>query len=312
MLPPLRLLKGLSARCWLVAGGSGSSLTSMAAAMSTETTPRPTAYFVGSTGEKLERSSFLRRITESEASIICVGENHEDAEAQALELEVLRGVHAGHPDKRLALSLEFYDRESQAVLDEYLGGLVNLETFLSDSRPPANHEVYQPLIDHCKSCGLGVIASNCPRRYTRMVSRGGRSALDALQGTQAGRSLLPPLPYRAASQAYKDNFIAIMKAMGNENPNVPTSMLDAQALWDATMADSLAKACAKGLDKIIHITGYFHIQYGLGTMEHLSHALPDTKVLTVVILPSENLDRLDESLRNIGDLVALTDINALG
>lgn len=50
------------------------------------------------------------------------------------------------------------------------------------------------------------------------------------------------MPYEGASHRYREKFIATMRAMGNENPNVPTNMLDAQALWDATMADSLAKA----------------------------------------------------------------------
>ena len=71
-----------------------------------------------------------------------------------------------------------------------------------------------------------------------MVGRNGKEFLNQLSTTPAA-SLLPPLPYSGASEAYTRNFIQIMEKMGNTNPNVPTKMLDAQSLWDATMAHSL-------------------------------------------------------------------------
>ena len=270
---------------------------------------RSPTFFLGS-GEKIDKAAFMQRISATEAKVICIGENHEDADAHSLELEIFKDVHANLKSENLALSLEFYDRESQAVLDEYLKGLVNLDTFLGDSRPPDNHADYQGLIDYCKTENLGVIASNCPRRYTRMVAKGGKGVLEELSGS-GSLNLLPPLPYTAASPAYKDNFLAIMKQMGNTNPNVPTSMLDAQALWDATMAHSIAQALSRGAEKIIHVTGYFHIQHQLGTIEHLAEVAPGKALFTVVVLPAEEMDALDPSLFNIGDLVALTDINAL-
>jgi len=298
-IKPSRLLK-----CTTVIGNLG------IVEMSSEALRSPT-FFLGSSGEKIDKSSFMQRISQTEARVICIGENHEDGAAHALELEILKDVRENLKAENLTLSLEFYDRESQAVLDEYLQGLVSLDTFLRDSRPPDNHADYQPLIDFCKAEQLGVIASNCPRRYTRMVAKGGKEVLEELKGS-ASLNLLPTLPYTAASPAYRDNFLAIMKQMGNTNPNVPTSMLDAQALWDATMAQSIAQALNQGgAERIIHVTGYFHVQHKLGTIEHLAEVAPGTAVLTVVVLPAEELDVLDPSLLNIGDLVALTDINAL-
>jgi uncharacterized iron-regulated protein len=95
-----------------------------------------------------------------------LGENHEDKEAHKLELDILTKISTTR-EHRTGLSLEFYDRECQSVLEEYLGGLVDLDTFLGDARPPANYSDYQPLIDYCKEKGLPAVASNCPRRYTR-------------------------------------------------------------------------------------------------------------------------------------------------
>jgi len=267
----------------------------------------PTSFFLGS-GQRLEKSEFLDKIRYSTAKVICVGENHEDATAHKLELDILKATKSDNSN--FALSLEFYDRESQTVLNEYLQGIIPIETFLTDGKPPGNHTDYQSLIDFCKEGNLEVIAANCPRRYTRLVGKHGKDFLNQLKNTPAA-NLLPPLPYTGASTAYRNNFLAIMEKMGNTNPNVPTSMLDAQSLWDATMAHSIAEGLVRGLEKIVHITGYFHIQHRLGTIEHIERYAPGTDILTVVILPAEQLDSLNEEQLNIGDLVALTDINAL-
>ena len=124
----------------------------------------------------------------------------------------------------------------------YPQGFIDKERFIQDSRPPSNFEDYQPLIDFCKENKLGVLASNCPRRYTRIVSQNGREHLEELvKAVPNSANFLPPIPYEGASEKYRDNFIQIMRQMGNDNPNVPTKMLDAQSLWDATMAHSISE-----------------------------------------------------------------------
>jgi len=271
------------------------------------TSPRETTYFLGS-GIKIDKEDFLNRIAASKAGVIMLGENHEDKEAHKLELDILKKITTTR-ENRTGLSLEFYDRESQSVMNEYLGGLVDLDTFLGDARPPGNYEDYQPLLEYCKEKNLPALASNCPRRYTRMVSKNGRDYLNQLNNTSSSQ-WLPPLPYAGASDAYTQNFIDIMRHMGNNNPNVPTKMLDAQSLWDATMAHSISGFLNK-VDTVLHVTGYFHIQHKLGTVEHLQRYAPGVDLLTVVILPSEQLDALNDEQKNIGDLVALTDLDAL-
>jgi len=268
---------------------------------------RGPTFFLGG-GQSIKKSEFLERICQTSARVVFIGENHEDKTAHDLELEILQKL-GETKGRTTALSLEFYDRESQTVLNEYLRDQVSLDTFLSDSKPPGNHGEYQPLIDFCKAHSWEVLAANCPRRYTRMVGKFGRDHLQKLDGTSA-TTLLPPLPYDGASEAYKRNFIAIMQKMGNTNPNIPTSMLDAQSLWDATMAHSIAQGLCRN-ERIVHVTGYFHIQYKLGTIEHLNKYAPNSDILTIVILPAEDLENLNSEQMNIGDLVVLTDIESL-
>jgi uncharacterized iron-regulated protein len=41
-----------------------------------------------------------------------------------------------------------------------------------------------------------------------------------------------------------------------------SNMLEAQNLWDATMASSILRSLAS-LDLVVHVCGYFHIKNGL-------------------------------------------------
>jgi len=264
-------------------------------------------FFLGD-GESISKDEFMQQLASSTANVICLGENHADSSAHQLQLEILTRLRDTSPS--LALSLEFYQREAQTVLNEYITGLVPLETFLADSQPPANHEDYQQLIDFCKAEQLPVIAANCPRRYTRTVAKHGKDFLVAnVDGERAG-PLLPPLPYASASEAYKSNFLAIMGRMGNTGSTVATNMLDAQSLWDATMAHSIALGL-QTVERVVHVTGYFHIGHRLGTVEHLANYAPHSKILTVVILPSDDQHHLDDEQKGIADLVVLTNVEAL-
>ena len=118
-----------------------------------------------------------------------------------------------------ALSLEFYDRSAQAILDEYLLDFIDYETFLDHSHPPANHIDYRPLIDFCKANNLPVIAANCSRRHSRLMSRQGPEAIEKLaEESEIHRNfLLPTLPVQPASQQYEANFRATMGIVGKKD-----------------------------------------------------------------------------------------------
>ena len=116
------------------------------------------------------------------------------------------------------MSLEFYDRSAQAILDEYLLDFIDYDTFLDHSHPPANHLDYRPLIDFCKANNLPVIAANCSRRHSRLMSRQGPEAIEKLaEESEIHRNfLLPTLPVQPASQQYEANFRATMGIVGKK------------------------------------------------------------------------------------------------
>jgi len=262
-------------------------------------------FFMGC-GKSITRNDFFDKLVAKKYEVIFVGENHEDKTAHGLELDILNKLIEN--GTKLGLSLEFWDREAQQVTDEYLGGFIPEEGLLQDSRPPGNHQAYMPLLRLCKEHGLPVVAANCPRRYSRLVAKQGQQALLPLLETGSAMKLLPSLPFPPASIKYKEAFSNIMKEMGMEV--VPPGMIEAQSLWDASMAESVQAALVDS-PQLLHITGFFHMQFGLGTVERLKLLVPEAEILTVAIIPSENVDELSEGQLNIADLVVLTDLNIL-
>jgi uncharacterized iron-regulated protein len=157
------------------------------------------------------------------AEAVLVGETHTDPVGHWLEAELFRraldrfkvGEESGAL-RPVALSLEFFERDVQDVLDEYLAGLISEEQFLDAARPATYYASdHRPMVEEAKARGLPVIASNAPRRYVNRVSRGGREALNDLP--PSARRFLPPLPYPQSTEAYRAEWTELMSNMTMED-----------------------------------------------------------------------------------------------
>ncbi|KXK00877.1 MAG: putative iron-regulated protein [Acidobacteria bacterium OLB17] len=255
-------------------------------------------------------ASSLDKIIEAagKADVIFLGERHDDAVGHFIESEIFRRAFEAYGKERpVALSLEMFERDTQIVVDEYLQGLITEKKFLDDSRPWGNYKTdYRPLIEFAKANKLTVIAANAPRRYINMVSRGGRSSLDKL--SKDAKRWLAPLPYAEASESYAKKFTALMSGSGEASMGIK-NILDSQSLWDATMADSMARYLKKNKKAlIVQVNGSFHSESRLGTVEHLLRYRPETKVLVVTMQYEDDFQHFDKAKdTNIGDFVILTD-----
>lgn len=255
-------------------------------------------------------NSSLEKILEAigRTDVVFLGEQHDDAVGHFLEAEIFRRTFESYGKaKKIALSMEMFERDEQIVLDEYLKNLITEKKFLDDSRPWGNYKTdYRPLVEFAKANKLDVIAANAPRRYVNMVSRNGRDSLNALSPT--AKSFLAPLPYAEPSDAYAKKFTALMgdsreATMGIKN------ILASQSLWDATMADSMAKYLKQNKNAlIVQLNGSFHSENRLGIIDHLLHYQPKTKVLVVMMRYEDDFQNFDKSkMTDLGDFVILTD-----
>ncbi len=234
---------------------------------------------------------------------VFLGENHDDSVAHALQFEIFKQASEKYgADRKVALSLEMFERDVQIVLDEYLNDMISESHFLSSSRPWGNYKTdYRPLVELAKQKKLPVIAANAPRRYVNMVARLGRPSVDKL--LPEAKKWLAPLPFGESSKAYSDKFNALMGGHGSAN------ILDSQTLWDATMSFAVSEYLKKTKNPlVIHLNGAFHTESRLGTVEHLLKYHPNAKVLVVTMRYEEDFTNFNkEKHTGLGDFVILTD-----
>jgi len=161
---------------------------------------------------------------------------------------------------------------------------------------------YQPVIDSAKTAGCPVIAANAPRDYVRRARTEGYDALaDLPPEEQANFSL----PERNAPDTYRARFKDFMESGGAEHDDAHVDrVMLAQRLWDATMADSIARARASlpRDAKVIHLVGQFHSEYDGGLVSEIQARAPGAKVLTVTVQKGEARALRDED-RNKADVV---------
>jgi len=250
----------------------------------------------------------------SKADVVVVGEQHDHKQGHALELEILKGLQTRNPS--LALSLEMFERDVQMVVDEYLADRISQPSFLAASRPWPNYATdYAPLVEFCKTNNLPVIAANAPRRYVNVASRKGQKAL--LDFPREARAYLPKLPYSMDLPPGYDN--ALNEIFSNHGTGTgasgsqsamaqPPYMKEAQALWDATMADSILKGRKTTHKKqILQMNGAMHSDSGYGLVDRLRKAEPKLKVLIVSIKPDAAYPNIEAGkYETVADFVIVT------
>jgi uncharacterized iron-regulated protein len=244
----------------------------------------------------------------AQTDVVFLGENHDDATAHALQLQIFKSVVEKYgKERKVALSLEMFERDVQTVVNEYLSNLITENHFLLSSRPWNNYKQdYRPLVELAKTSKLQVIAANAPRRYVNMVSRNGRDALNGL--SPEAKKWLAPLPYNQASEVYGNKFKALMGASPESNMGL-SKILDSQTLWDATMSYSIAEFLKENKNSLVlHLNGAFHTENRLGTAEQLLKYRPKTKILVVTMRYEDDFTKFDKTKHeNLGDFVILTD-----
>lgn len=228
------------------------------------------------------------------ADVVLIGEEHDNAAAQALAAELWEEIldRTGSA----ALSLEFLSRDQQVQVDDYLAGIIGPENeYGKQERYPAGHV---RMIDAAREEGRPVIAANAPRRYVRAVARRGA---DALGGLPEDRLMLVVVPDEPPGGRYKERFVALMSGpsshghahadQGDEaRQRMVERMFLSQAIWDATMADSIARGLEAGHRPVVHVVGRFHVDHEGGTVQMLRKLRPGARLVVISFGESEGDD----------------------
>lgn len=193
------------------------------------------------------------------ADVVLFGEMHGHELGLAVARELWEDILVSSPDAVLAM--EFYERDQQIALDDYLSGVTNREQFEKAARKdkgnnPAGHI---GMIEAAKDAGRPVIAANAARRYVTMARKEGYDRLGELSELQKG---MFDLPIGDQEGGYKDRFMKWMgEPVGHDNSDVAKGMFRGQSVWDATMGASVAQGTRMG-SPVGLVVGLFHVQFG--------------------------------------------------
>ena len=264
-------------------------------------------WFDGRTGAPASPEQAASACAASDAFI--VGENHGHplglATAAALWEDVLKRTD------KAALSMEFFDRDEQSRLDDYLTGLADEKTFRTrtgrtDSGYPPGH---RRMVEAAKAAGRPVIASNAPRSQVRAAGKEGYERLAKLTAEQRR---LVRVPDELPTGRYREDFDKVMSdpnAAHGPQPKTEAekkekldSAFRGQSLWDWTMADSVASALAAGDRPVCHVVGRFHMDHHGGLVQALEKLRPGVKVVTVSFVDAWS-DGLREEDKGRADFV---------
>ena len=233
-------------------------------------------------GRDMAYADLFRRL--AAADVVFVGEEHDDPETHVAERFLLENLHQQRAwGTRLTLTMEMFERDGQAALNDYLAGKTTEADLAKSVRLWRNYQTdYRPLIEYAKSRRVPVLGSNAPGGIARDVSKEGAAAVlaklpDAAKGHVAAFSSTPP-------DAYFARFRAVI-GEGHGGPNLGEDAIrrfyEAQCLKDDTMAETVVQALDAGR-KVLHVNGSFHSDAGLGIPARVLWRRPLTARIAVV------------------------------
>lgn len=246
-------------------------------------------------GRKVSYEKMLKFIADKD--ILLFGEYHNNAIAHWLQLEVTKDLKEKCD---LVLAAEMFEQDNQEALDLYLAGSIRQKQLDSMARLWKNYPTdYAPLVNFAKENKIAFAASNVPRRYASMVSKGGFAVLDTLPAKEKAWIAPLPIAYDAELPGYK-KMIEMMGGHGGEN------LPKAQALKDATMAHFMLKYYQPG-SLLIHYNGAYHSDFYDGLNWYLKKQNPSLKIATISTVSQKNIHKLSAEHLGRADFIICVD-----
>lgn len=256
------------------------------------TTPREVAVVRGGGLERIAWGALIDAA--AEADVVLLGELHEQPVGQAFEGAFFEDLLAKAP--KTTAAMEFYERDQQAALDDYLAGVTDEATFRTATRRPAGDKStgHWAMIQTSKAANRPVIAANSPRRYVRLARKEGFERLARLSAEQ--RRLFA-IPLELPTGRYREDFIKIMSSdeggASNTQPKAPDAAelerieasFRSQSVWDATMAESVANTMnPQEARPVVLVVGKFHVANQGGLSQALHRLRPGAKIITITLV----------------------------
>jgi len=215
--------------------------------------------------------------------VVFIGEHHNNSINHWLQLRITKALF-DQKNAQLTLGAEMFERDNQTQLNDYLSGKLDEKVLKDSMRLWQNFTTdYKPLVDFAKENNLKFIATNIPRRYASIVAKKGLDSLNTV--TEKEKSWMMKLPVEVTLDT--PGYPEMKEMMGDHAGPNAMNFVSAQAVKDATMAESIFKNLEKG-KLFIHYNGDYHSkQYG-GTVWYLKKLNPELKIAVISVFESES------------------------
>lgn len=209
----------------------------------------------------------------SAASVVCVGEQHDQAGHHRVQAETVAELAARRP---VAVGLEMVSTDQQGTLDDFMAGRMSEADFAAwwDKNWGYPYAIYKPIFDAAAAARLPVHGLNVPRALIREVARKGVAGL-----TPAERAQLPASIQESGDARYRAYIESSLDEHGPMPADRRARMREAQAVWNEAMG-ARAAALAAGGRLVVVVAGQGHMLYGGGIPE--SAARRGAAALTVL------------------------------
>jgi uncharacterized iron-regulated protein len=242
-------------------------------------------------------SKILKALDASQ--IILFGEYHDNPIVHWLQFEVTSSLLKTN---ELVLGSEVMEADNQDELNQYLAGEIDSDRLDTLARLWPNFTTdYKPLVDIAKDNKLKFVATNVPRRYAKMVFKGGFEVLDTLPKNEKAWIAPLPFPYDPELPGYVE-MLSMMGGHGGEN------LPKAQAIKDATMAHFILMNYSPE-QTFIHYNGAYHSNNYEGILWYLKQAQPNYKYSTISTVSQADISKLEDENKGVADFIICVDEN---
>lgn len=256
---------------------------------------KPAYILYNAKGKKISYKRMIRQLLAKD--ILLFGELHNNAIAHWMQLELSKELGS---KRQLVMGAEMFEQDNQPALNLYLQGKISAKGLDSTARLWNNYLTdYAPLVNYAKENKIIFAATNIPRRYASMVSRGGFEALDTLPALQ--KAWIAPLPilYDSTLPGYK-KMMSMMPGHGAAN------FPKAQAIKDATMAYFILQYFVTG-KLFIHFNGAYHSENYEGILWYLKQQQPQLNYATITTVSQKKLSALLAENKGKADFIICVD-----
>lgn len=261
---------------------------------------RPAYRLFAAAGPPADYDQMLSELVQ--ADVVLFGEQHNDAIAHWLELQVAKDLQKLKKPGQLVIGMEMFERDVQPLVAQYAAGTLADTTFERQARPWPNYATdYRPLLAFARENHLPVIGTNAPRPFAKVVAQRSLTALDKIPA--GDRALLAPLPLKVDYDlpGYK-NMAAMFGGDSKAHGGGAQNIIQAQALKDATMAHFIQTSRQPG-QTLLHFNGSYHSDHHDGIVAWLRQYAPKLRVKTLSVVTQEQLQTLEKANVDIADFV---------